>query len=86
MSGGDINRAWLIDPAAYVGHAEADIAITELFGGFSESFYKAYTESGLVQSGYEDRRDIYNLYHMLNHLNLFGGPYLYAVERIVLKY
>ena len=80
---GPDGHAWLIDPAAYVGCAEADIAMTELFGGFSGAFYGAYRESGLILSGYEERRDIYNLYHMLNHLNLFGGSYLYAVERII---
>ena len=78
--------AWLIDPATYVGHAEADIAMTELFGGFSREFYSAYSESNLIQPGYEDRRDIYNLYHMLNHLNLFGDSYLHVVERILLRY
>ncbi len=78
--------AWLIDPAAYVGCAEADIAMTELFGGFTGAFYGAYRESGLIQPGYEERREIYNLYHMLNHLNLFGGSYLYAVKRIISKF
>ncbi len=78
--------AWLIDPAVYVGCAEADIAMTELFGGFSGAFYGAYRESGLLQPGYEDRREIYSLYHMLNHLNLFGGSYLYAVERIISRF
>ncbi len=80
---GPDGEAWLIDPAVYVGCAEADIAMTELFGGFSGEFYASYRESGLIQYGYEDRRDIYNLYHMLNHLNLFGGSYLYAVKRII---
>ena len=83
---GPDGNAWLIDPAVYVGNAEADIAMTELFGGFSGAFYGAYRESGLLQPGYEERRDLYNLYHMLNHLNLFGGSYLYAVERIVERY
>ncbi len=77
---------WLIDPAVYVGSAEADIAMTELFGGFSYSFYGAYRESGLLKPGYEDRRDIYNLYHMLNHLNLFGGSYLLSVRRIISRF
>ena len=85
---GPDGQAWLIDPAAYVGCAEADIAMTELFGGFSGAFYAAYRESGsdLLKPGYEDRRDIYNLYHMLNHLNLFGSSYLYAVERIIARF
>lgn len=83
---GNDRKAWLIDPAVYVGHAEADIAMTELFGGFSPEFYAAYRETGLLQPGYERRRDLYNLYHMLNHLNLFGRSYLSSVRRIVDEY
>ena len=83
---GPDGNAWLIDPAVYVGCSETDIAMTELFGGFSYAFYGAYRESGLLKPGYEERCDIYNLYHMLNHLNLFGGGYLYSVERIISKY
>lgn len=83
---GDDGRAWLIDPAAYVGHAEADIAMTELFGGFSRVFYDAYKEAGLQQPGYGRRRDLYNLYHLLNHLNMFGGGYLSSVKRIIGEY
>ncbi len=83
---GPDGQAWLIDPATYVGCAEADIAMTELFGGFSGAFYSAYRESGLLMSGYEDRRDIYNLYHMLNHLNLFGGSYLLAVKKMIARF
>ena len=83
---GDDGEAWLIDPAVYVGHAEADIAMTELFGGFSETFYSAYREIAPMQAGYEDRRDLYNLYQLLNHLNMFGGSYLSSVMRIVRKY
>lgn len=71
--------AWLIDPAAYVGHAEADLAMSELFGGFSPTFYAAYREANPLEPGYRERRDLYNLYHLLNHLNLFGGGYLGAV-------
>lgn len=85
MTGSD-GRAWLIDPAAYVGHAEADLAMTELFGGFSPAFYAAYREAYPMQPGYKDRRDLYNLYHLLNHLNLFGGSYLAGVLRTVRKY
>ena len=83
---GPDGQAWLIDPAPYVGCAEADIAMTELFGGFSGAFYSAYRESGLLMPGYEDRRDIYNLYHMLNHLNLFGGSYLLAVKKMIARF
>lgn len=80
---GNDGRAWLIDPAVYVGHAEADIAMTELFGGFPRSFYAAYQKASPLQPGYERRRDIYNLYHLLNHLNMFGRAYLPEVKRIV---
>ena len=80
---GNDGSAWLIDPAVYVGHAEADIAMTELFGGFPPAFYGAYQEAAPLQPGYERRRDVYNLYHLLNHLNLFGRMYLPEVKRIV---
>jgi len=79
-------EAMLIDPACYVGHPEADIAMTELFGGFSGKFYDAYKESGLLQPEYHERRDLYNLYHLLNHLNMFGKTYLPAVKSILEKY
>lgn len=85
MTGSD-GRAWLIDPAAYMGHAEADLAMTEFFGGFSPAFYAAYREAYPMQPGYKDRRDLYNLYHLLNHLNLFGGSYLAGVLRTVKRY
>lgn len=85
MTGSD-GRAWLIDPAAYVGHAEADIAMTELFGGFPAAFYGAYREAGMLQPEYRERRDLYNLYHLLNHLNMFGGSYLLSVRRILERY
>ncbi len=75
-----------IDPAVYVGHHEADIAMTELFGGFAPAFYDAYYEIIPRESEYADRRDIYNLYHLLNHLNLFGGSYLSSVRRILQRY
>lgn len=80
---GNDGGAWLIDPAVYVGHAEADIAMTELFGGFPGNFYAAYRKVSPLQPGYECRRDVYNLYHLLNHLNMFGRMYLSEVKRIV---
>ncbi len=85
MCGPD-GRAWLIDPAVYVGHPEADIAMTELFGGFPAAFYEGYFSGNRKPEAYEDRRDIYNLYHLLNHLNLFGGSYYGSVMRIVYHY
>jgi fructosamine-3-kinase len=60
----------LFDPAVYYGDREADLAMTELFGGFPPEFYSAY---GPLPAGYETRKHLYNLYHLLNHLNLFGG-------------
>ena len=85
MCGPD-GKAMLIDPACYVGHAEADLAMTELFGGFPQVFYEAYREARPLQPGYEERRDLYNLYQLLNHLNLFGPSYLSAVQSIVAEY
>ena len=77
---------WLIDPAVYVGHPEADLAMTELFGGFDRAFYDAYSEAAGIEPDYKDRRDIYNLYHLLNHLNLFGAGYLGSVRSIIRRY
>lgn len=74
---------WLIDPAAYVGNAEADLAMTELFGGFDNSFYDAYKSAYRLDPGYRYRRDIYNLYHLVKHLNLFGAGYLHSVKSIL---
>lgn len=83
---GPNGKAWILDPAVYVGHYEAELAMTELFGGNPDSFYGAYNEVIPIDSGYQDRRDLYNLYHMLNHLNLFGATYLGSVQRILNKY
>ena len=83
---GPDGKAWILDPAAYVGHHEAELAMTELFGGFPASFYRAYGEVNPIDSGYRDRRDLYNLYHLLNHLNLFGGGYRNAVAGILHRY
>lgn len=83
---GEDGKAWLIDPAVYRGHFEADLAMTELFGGFSPAFYDAYREMNPIGPGYSDRREIYNLYQLLNHLNLFGGSYLGAVKQTLYRY
>lgn len=85
MTGHD-GDPWLIDPAVYVGHWEADLAMTELFGGFHGQFYDAYRESHPLQPGYAQRRELYNLYHLLNHLNLFGGGYLGSVQQILRRF
>lgn len=82
----DRDHPWLIDPAAYVGHAETDLALTELFGGFDSTFYAAYRETAGTDPGYRDRRDIYNLYHLVKHLNLFGTAYLPSVLSILRRY
>ena len=66
----------LFDPAAYYGDREADLAMTELFGGFPREFYAAYDEAYPLLAAYAQRKHLYNLYHLLNHLNLFGGGYL----------
>ncbi len=79
-------RAVLIDPAAYFGHREADLAMTELFSRFDSRFYCSYNEVFPLDKGYSDRRDLYNLYHMLNHLNLFGSSYAGSVRSIISDY
>lgn len=73
----------ILDPAAHFGMREADLAMTELFGRLPQNFYDAYQEAYPLPSGYEERKKIYNLYHLLNHLNLFGGSYLGSVEGTV---
>lgn len=72
--------AALIDPAAYYGHRETDLALTELFGGYDAQFYAAYREAWPLEPGYETRREVYNLYHLINHLNHFGGGYARSVQ------
>ena len=70
----------IFDPAVYYGDREADLAMTELFGGFPPEFYDAYHAAHPLDRGYEKRKHLYNLYHLLNHLNLFGSGYLGQVE------
>jgi len=70
----------IFDPAVYYGDRETDLAMTELFGGFPEEFYQAYNEAFALDPGYEKRKHLYNLYHLLNHLNIFGGGYLRQVK------
>ena len=79
-------NACLIDPAVYYGHREADLAMTRLFGGFGEAFYRAYQEAYPLPPGYEYREDLYKLYHVLNHLNLFGRGYLAQAEALLRRY
>lgn len=73
-------QAIIYDPACYFGDRETDIAMTELFGGFSAQFYQAYESIWPLDSGYNKRKMLYNLYHILNHLNLFGRSYLSQSE------
>jgi len=73
----------IFDPASYYGDRETDLAMTELFGGFGPEFYAAYRAYSPLPDGYQLRRDLYNLYHMLNHLNLFGAGYLSRCEQII---
>ncbi len=73
----------IFDPACYYGDREADLAMTELFGGFGGQFRAAYEEAWPLPPGYSVRKQLYNLYHILNHLNLFGGGYLSQAERMI---
>jgi protein-ribulosamine 3-kinase len=75
----------IFDPACYYGDREADLAMTELFGGFGRDFYAAYREIWSLNEGYSVRKSLYNLYHILNHLNLFGGGYLPQAENIMTR-
>lgn len=76
----------LFDPAVYYGFREADLAMTKLFGSLPERFYSAYREVFPQNPGWAEREDIFNLYHLLNHLNLFGASYLGSVKQIVNRY
>jgi len=73
----------IFDPATYYGDRECDLAMTELFSGYAANFYTAYRASYPLDAGYATRRDLYNLYHILNHANLFGGGYARQAEQMV---
>lgn len=79
----DSGRPVIFDPAVYFGDRETDIAMTELFGGFAPAFYSAYRAAAPLDAGYGVRKTLYNLYHVLNHLNLFGGGYRAQAERML---
>lgn len=84
---GPDGKAWIIDPAVYVGDYEADLAMTQLFGSLPERFYDAYSEVNPIdRKGYLRRKKLYDLYHLLNHLNLFGSMYLRSVLEILNAY
>ncbi len=73
----------IFDPATYYGDRECDLAMTELFGGYPANFYAAYRAAYPLDTGYATRRDLYNLYHILNHANLFGGGYARQAEQMM---
>jgi fructosamine-3-kinase len=73
----------VFDPAVYYGDREADLAMTELFGGFGAGFHAAYREAWPLDPGYSSRKTLYNLYHILNHANLFGGGYVGQAEAML---
>jgi protein-ribulosamine 3-kinase len=76
-------RPATFDPACYYGDRETDLAMTELFGGFPAAFYQAYEQTFPIDPGYPQRKPLYQLYHVLNHANLFGGGYLAQAEQML---
>lgn len=82
--GGDGHgRPVLFDPAVYYGDREADLAMTELFGGFPSAFYEGYDAEWPLDAGYATRKQLYNLYHLLNHAHLFGGGYASQSRQVI---
>jgi len=73
----------IFDPAVYYGDREADLAMTALFGSLAPAFYTAYMEEWPLEPGYEKRKVVYNLYHILNHIVLFGGGYRSQAQRMI---
>ncbi len=73
----------IFDPAVYFGDREADLAMTELFGGFDDRFYHSYRRAWALDPGYSTRKALYNLYHILNHYNLFGGGYAGQAQNMI---
>ncbi|TYP93374.1 Fructosamine-3-kinase [Fodinibius salinus] len=82
----DSGQATIYDPAVYYGHREMELAFTHLFGGFSSRFYKAYKDVHPIEPEFDQRKDIYNLYPLLVHTNLFGGHYARQVETIAKQF
>jgi fructosamine-3-kinase len=83
VEAGALRAPVIFDPAVYHGDRETDIAMTRLFGGFSRDFYAAYQAEWPLDAGAAARTSVYNLYHVLNHLNLFGGAYLSQAESMI---
>ncbi|MEB3190219.1 MAG: fructosamine kinase family protein [Snowella sp.] len=79
----DSGEPVIFDPATYYGDREVDLAMTELFGGFPTAFYQGYTEISPLAEGYQQRKTLYNLYHILNHFNLFGGSYAAQANQMI---
>jgi len=73
----------IFDPAVYYGDREVDIAMTELFGRLPSAFYESYNQHFPMDSGYKSRRNLYNLYHILNHFNIFGGIYAFQANDLI---
>ena len=82
----DLGEPCLIDPAVYYGHREIELSMTKLFGGFDSEFYRSYNEIRPLESGFEERVEVYNLYPLMVHVNLFGGHYLQQVEFILRRF
>ncbi|MEM8484513.1 MAG: fructosamine kinase family protein [Bacteroidota bacterium] len=82
----DAGAPVLFDPACYYGDRETDLAMTTLFGGFSNTFYDAYAAAWPMEAGFMERRPVYNLYHQINHLNLFGGGYAGGISAVLRSY
>lgn len=83
---GPLGEPALIDPAAHYGWAEAELGMTRLFGSFDRQFYEGYEEVNPLEKGWRERMDIYSLYHLINHLNLFGRGYYGQVMQVVRRY
>ena len=79
------NEPVIFDPAVYYGDRETDIVMTLLFGGFSQEFYESYNHTWSMSSSFNTRQDLYNLYHVINHLNIFGTSYLTQSENLLDK-
>lgn len=79
-------RPMIIDPAVYYGHREVDLAMTRLFGGFPTLFYDAYNDAFPLEQGWSDRMELYTLYPLLVHINLFGATYIPGVEKVLVRF
>ena len=82
----DKGEPCLIDPAVYYGDREADLAMTALFGGFPADFYRAYGDEYPLRAQHSEREPLYQLYHIMNHVNLFGGSYWAQMRDIMRGY